>query len=42
MDAMGDELDSHQWLEMVDSLGLKPVVETSEAELESLRSMFTK
>lgn len=42
MDAMGDELDSHQWVEMMDTLGLAPEVEAGGAELEQLRSMFTK
>ena len=42
MDAMGDELDSHQWVEMMDSLGLEPEVEASKVDIEKLRSMFTK
>ncbi|MBE8572727.1 hypothetical protein ACNO5E_25580 [Vibrio parahaemolyticus] len=42
MDAMGDELDSQQWVEMMDTLGLEPEVEVGGAELEQLRSMFTK
>lgn len=42
MNAIGDELDSHQWVEMMDSLGLVPEVEASGAELEKLRSMFTR
>ncbi|MGF1827525.1 hypothetical protein [Vibrio splendidus] len=42
MDAMGDELDSHQWVEMVNTLGLEPEIEAGGAELEKIRSMFTK
>ncbi|MGR2849172.1 hypothetical protein ABMX62_19195 [Vibrio vulnificus] len=42
MDAMGDELDSHQWVEMMDTLGLEPEVEAGGAELDKIRSMFTK
>lgn len=42
MGAMGDELDPHQWVEMMDTLGLEPEVEAGGAELEHLRSMFTK
>ena len=40
MDAMGDELDSNQWIEMMDSLGLELEVEAE--ELQKIRSMFTK
>ncbi len=42
MDVIGDELDSHQWVEMMDSLGLQPEVETGEADVDKLRSMFIK
>ncbi|MBH9739921.1 hypothetical protein [Vibrio navarrensis] len=41
MDAMGDELDSHQWVEMMDTLGLEPEVEAGGAEIDKIRSMFT-
>lgn len=42
MDAMGDELDSHQWVEMMNTLGLAPEIEAGGAELDKIRSMFTK
>ncbi|WP_281182190.1 hypothetical protein [Vibrio sonorensis] len=42
MDAIGDELDSHEWVRMLDINGLELEVESSEAELDSLRSMFTE
>ena len=42
MDAMGDELDSTQWVEMMDSLSLEPEVEGGGADLQKRSSMFTK
>lgn len=42
MGAMGDELDSQQWVEMMNTLSLEPEVEAGGSELENLRSMFTK
>ncbi|MBO0208686.1 hypothetical protein [Vibrio sp. Vb0877] len=41
MDAIGDELDSTLWAEMVVNLGLKPESEDSDG-IEKLRAMFTK
>lgn len=41
MDAIGDELDSTLWAEMVVNLGLKPESEDSDG-IEKLRGMFTK
>lgn len=42
MSAVGDELDSHQWVELMDSLGLELEPETGGEDLEKLRAMFTK
>ncbi|MCF7456205.1 MULTISPECIES: hypothetical protein [unclassified Vibrio] len=42
MDAMGDELDSSQWVNMITTLGLKPESDTKTTEIERLRSMFKK
>ncbi|CAH6954563.1 conserved hypothetical protein [Vibrio chagasii] len=42
MDAMGDELDSQQWVDLVNMLGLEPEVETGGAEVDKIPSMFTK
>lgn len=42
MDAMGDELDSQQWVDLVSMLGLKPEYEAGGAEVDKIRSMFTK
>lgn len=41
MDAIGDEIDSTQWAEMVVNLGLKPESEDSDG-IEKLRAIFTK
>ncbi|MBY7902353.1 hypothetical protein KW459_15705 [Vibrio fluvialis] len=41
MDAAGDELTSREWVEMKDSLGLKPVADEDTRETDQLRSMFT-
>lgn len=42
MDAIGDELDSAQWLDMVNRLGFKPESIENEDRLDSIRSMFKK
>ncbi|GHX44093.1 hypothetical protein VCSRO205_3208 [Vibrio cholerae] len=42
MDAMGDELDSQQWVDLVSMLGLKPEYEAGGTEVDKIRSMFTK
>ena len=42
MDAMGDELDSQQWVDLVSMLCLKPEDEAGGAEVDKIRSMFTK